>query len=700
MTRMSYFLIMGALFISCTINEPSLPKWDTSWEVHLKGDVIKISELLKNTTTIHDSLDSDSGEQTYFINISDTSEAQQIKKNDLSVKTEDQFFSNQLGVFEVSQPTPKVSQGSSFSDIFSDYNPQVGMPFPIIQNRLLTPDPRETTFDEFQQLEIESATLSVVFHNNLILGIESGMQITLIDLQRVNDPDNGLIDTIKFTAPIPPKTSLESNTIDLAGKNISNQLQLFYRIPLSGTDSVITLSEDDLQSNFFTEVIMSPVKVNRALAIVPGQSIIRINTAPVNMDDHSIRIAEIEHGKINLLIKNSMNISSDIEIELPNFTDENSKPLTTNKFVAAQSSEIIQIDLAGFSMQNESLDGSSIENIVYNINAETYATDEHVWLGSEDQVSVAMQMDTLFFKSLAGNISPMEMIITPIENKNIFQLENFEGSFKLPDLSLTFNFHNEINFDITMDMTVTGYHRDPVTNIITDSVSLKMNEELERGGQSNQRSSVILDKLSSTPSIVDLIAIMPNEIIVTGRAVIEGEGSVRNDDKVWVDYTIDSPFTVQIDEPLVYTNHKESIGDSEISPEKREIISQNFTEVSIVLLSENDMPIGSDFKFYLSTDSSNLFSDEIFDSTEKVILFSQIIVAGTNADGFVNNTSTDEQILKLNKLQITIFEQSPLYYGAKVSIASNKQPVRFHSSNQLRFDAILNFDVIMDQDNF
>ncbi|KAA3610037.1 MAG: hypothetical protein D8M58_07640 [Calditrichaeota bacterium] len=691
---------MGTLFISCTINDPSLPKWDTSWEVHLKGDVIKISELLANNSTISGSLDAASGEETYFVNISDTSEAQQIAKSDLSVKTEDQSFANQLGIFEVSQPTPKISQGSSFSDIFSDYNPQVGIPFPIIQPRLITPDPRETTFDEFQQLEIESATLSVVFHNNLILGIESGMQIVLLDLQRINDPDSGLIDTIKFTAPIPPKTSLESNTIDLAGKNISNQLQLYYRIPLSGTDSVITLSEDDLNSNFFTEVIMSPVRVNRALAKIPGQSIIRINTAPVNMDDHSIRTAEIDNGKINLFIENSMNISSDIEIELPNFTDKNSTALVTTKFVAAQSSETIQVDLAGYLMQNEIQDGSYIENIVYNINAQTHATTDHVWLGAEDQVSVTMQMDTLYFKSLTGNISPMEMVITPIENKNIFQLENFEGSFKLPDLSLTFNFHNEIDFDISMDMTVTGYHRDPVTNIITDSVSLKMNEEIERGGQSNQSRSVVLDKSSSTPSIVDLIAIMPNEIIVTGRAVIEGEGSVRNSDKVWVDYTIDSPFTVQIDEPLVYTNKKETISDSEISPQKREKISKNFTEVSIIILSANNMPIGSDFKFYLSVDSTNLFSDEIADSSEKVILYSQITAAGTNAAGFVNSTKNGEHILRLNNSQIAIFEQSPLYYGAKVSVGSTEKPVRFRSSDQLRFDTILNFDVDMDPDDF
>jgi len=100
-------------------------------------------------------------------------------------------------------------------------NPQAGMPFPIIEPTLLTPDPREATFDEFKQLEIESATMSVIFHNDLILGIDAGMQIILMDLDRVNEPDGGLIDTIKFTDPIPPNTTLESNTIDLAGKNIS-----------------------------------------------------------------------------------------------------------------------------------------------------------------------------------------------------------------------------------------------------------------------------------------------------------------------------------------------------------------------------------------------------------------------------------------------------------------------------------------------
>jgi len=700
MTRMSYFLILGVLISGCTINEPSLPKWDTSWEVHLKGDVIKISELLKNNSTIKDSLDLVSGEQTYFINISDTSKAQQIKAEDLSVKTDDQEFSNNLGIFEVAQPTPKVTQGSSFSEIFSNYNPQVGMPFPIIEPRLLTPDPRETTFDEFKQMDIESATISVAFHNNLILGIDSGMKIILKDFARLNDADGGLIDTILFSGPIPSKTLLESETISLAGKSISNQLQLIYRIPLSGTDSVITLSEDDLNSNFFTEVIMSPVRVNRALAKIPGQSIIRVNTAPVNMDDHSIRIAEIDKGKINLLIKNNMNINSDIEIELPNFTDKSSNTLVTTKFVSSQSIENIQIDLAGYFLQNEQQNGSFIENIIYNIVGETHATTEHVWLDHEDKVDVTMNMDTLFFKSLNGNLSPIEVVFDPVENKNIFDLENFSGSFKLPDLALTFNFHNEIDFDITMEMLVTGYHRDPMTNNITDSVSVKMDQLLERGGQSTQCCTVVLDKLSSTPSIVDLVAIMPNEIIVTGRALIEGEGSVRKSDKVWIDYTIDSPFSIQIDEPLLYTGNQETIGNSEISAERRDKIAQNFTEVTLKILSNNGMPIGSDFKFYLSSDSTNLFTDEITDSSEKVVLASQIIAANTNSDGFVNTPNPDEHVFKLNRNQIAIFEQSPLFYGTKVTIGTTEKAIRFRSGDQLQFDTILNIDVIMDPENF
>ena len=699
MTRMSFFLMLAIFLSGCTINEPSLPKWDTSWEVHLKGDVVKISQLLDSNSTIKDSVDSATGEQTYFINISDTSETQQINAEDLSVKTEDHSFINKLGVFEISQPTTQITKGSSFSQIFSGFNPQVGMPFPIIEPQLLTPDPSEATFDEFKQIEIESATLSIIFYNNLILGIDSGMDIILKDLERINEADGGLIDTIKFEGPIPPNTFLESNTIDLAGKNISNRLQLLYRIPLAGTDSVIILNEDDLNSNFFTEVIMSPVRANRALAKIPGQNIIHINTAPVNMDDYSIRIAEIDKGSINLLIENNMNISSDIEIELPNFIDKNNDPLVATKFVTAQSVENLQINLAGYFLQNEEQNGNYVENIIYNIKAETQATTEYVWLDAEDQISVSMQMDTLYFKSLTGNISPMEVIFDPIENKNIFQLENFEGSFKLPDLSLTFNFHNEIDFDITMDMTITGYRRDPLSNIITDSVSIKMNQQLERNGQSTN-STIVLDKLSSTPSIVDLIAIMPNEIIVKGRAVIEGEGSVRKTDKVWIDYTIDSPFTVQIDEPLIYTNKREIIGDSEISAEKRNKIAQNFTEITIKILSNNGLPIGSDFKFYLSSDSTNLFSDEIADSSEKLILSSQITAASINSDGFVNKAQQDENILNLNKKQITIFEQSPLYYGVKIAVGVTEKPIRFRTNDQLSFETILYFDVEMGPDNF
>jgi len=691
MTRMLYFFLPVVFLASCTINEPSLPKWDTSWEIHLKGDVVQMSELLKNSEEIYDSTDAVTGEQTYFINFSDTSESKEIDQQDLSMQGDEQHFSYTLGVFEVTQPDPKTDEGLSFGEIFSDYNPTPGSQIPPINPRILEPDPRDLVFENFSLLEIESATFTVIFHNNLILGIDEGMQITVFDHTRLNDADGGLIGEINFAEAIPAGNTLESNALNLAGKTISNEITLRYRIPLSGTDSMMTLTQEDIDSDFYTEVVISPVRVNRALAKIPEQRIIRNNSAPVNADDHAISFAEINKGSLHLQIGNNLSTGSVVNIDLPNFVDKSNKILTRSEFVNANTVKNIQINLDGYNLQNEKQNGTYVDSIYYNVSSVTERTTEDVWLSEDDSVTVHVSMDSLYFNSIQGNINRTQIAFEPVRKDDFFDQSGLEGSFKLPELVLILNFHNEVDLDLNVDFNVTGYHRDAYSGIITDSVTVSVNQPVSRSGQ-----TLMLDKHSSSPSIVDLMSIMPTEMIVTGNAYIEGEGSIAKGDKVWLDYIVDSPFTLQIDEPMLYTADKQALNDKESDSKKRQDISENFTEIEIVLLSDNGLPLASDIKFFMSTDSSTLFDESPYDSTEKFIAETYVSAASINADGFVNKTVKEENLIHLTQQQITLFEQSPLYYGYKVAIEPTSKPVRFRTNDQLRFDAVLKFNSIID----
>lgn len=697
MTVRSFTIIMVVICLSCTLNDLQLPEWDTTWEIALQGDEVSASEILKDVSFLDDSTNNTTDKNTYFVDISDTSAAQVITSKDMSIKTENHQFSAKLGNFNIDQPEPQVINGSSFAELFGELNPEPGFPFPALSPTIITPVPGQIEFNEFDEMDIESASLSVIFHNNLILEIDRGMTITIKDMEHINDPGEGVIDTIRFSEPVPPNSSLTSDEISLAGKSISNKLQLEYRIPLTGTDSVIILDQNDLDSDFSVEVIMSQLVVSRAIAKIPVQHIIRKDDMTVDTDECSVRLAEIDKGSVNLTVKNGMNIGSDIEIEMPNFVDKTNKPLLKNYFVKAKESKNIKINLAGYTLQNEQQNGSYLENINYNMIATTRESEIHILVNSRDSINVQIQGETLFFKYFEGNINRYKIEFAPVHKEDIKDLKNIEGYFSLPDLAITINVHNEINYDLTINMELTGYHRDPRTLQLTDSASIEMNKVFQRNSLEKNQSFVITNE--SKPEILDFISIVPNEVTAKCNVQISGEGSMRKGDKVWMDYTINSPLTLKIEQPLIYTAQKQIIGDKEMSNDRRESISKSLTELELKINSDNRLPVDTELMLYVSTDSVNLFSDIIDDSTQKFILSGSFEGGNVDDEGFVETGRKEEQTIALTNSQIAVFENNPLYYGFKVKIPTTDSPVEFSSSNTFYYDPVLKFNVLMNADN-
>jgi len=305
-------------------------------------------------------------------------------------------------------------------------------------------------------------------------------------------------------------------------------------------------------------------------------------------------------------------------------------------------------------------------------------------------------MDSLFFDSFTGNVAQTEITFEPIRQTDLINFKNFEGSFTLPDLEMIFKFHNEIDLDISIEMNITGYHRDNISNMITDSVKLNISKVLERG-QAENCCSIILKKETSSPSIVDLISIMPNELKVEGKATVGGEGQVNKGAKIWLDYSIDSPFSIRIDEALVYTGDKTQM--DELKQKRKDQIRDNLTEVSVTLITENSLPLDTDFKFYISTDSTDLYNEEITNASEKIILQSSIDAGKTDNNGFVEKPSEGSHTIQLTNEQLTLFESPDVFYGIKFSVGEVAEAVRFRPSDGLRFDTVLKFDVVMNNEN-
>ena len=685
---MSIFLAFLIGLTGCSINDPQLPKWNTEWQLSLSGGSVTLNDLLKNSN-LKDSLG------TNYYTVQDSSEKQTIDPRDLSFKGNDQHFVNKLGVFMVKKPQPKVTRGETFAEIFSDYNPQVGTLFPKLAPFTLTPDPRTVTFDEYQEINISQGTFSVKFHNDLILGIASGMKIIMSDLARINQADSGLIDTIYFNGPIPQGTTLESQPVNLAGKTISNNIQLKYYIPVAGTDSAQTLTQDDINSSFYTEVVMSDIKVISASARVPQQSFTYDNNAPVVVSELTIRRARVEKGKLHFAISNHMNLTSNFSIILPNFKTENDANLVSSFRVEARQTKNIELDLRQYILQNNKYPGEILDSIQYQIQATTDSTLNNVLISANDSLSVSVVMDTLYFSSVEGYLTPRDIAIPAVNQRDIFDFSKLTGKFTLPDLVMTMNFHSKIDMGIDLAIDVVGYHRDAQSGMITDSIDIRVNKTVH-GGNNPNPTSLVLDSESRAPNIVDLMSIMPTDLKITGHATIGGDGLIAVGDAFWVDYKIESPLTIKLDEPLQYQVEKSAISDEDIDSESRNKIAANLTAMSATLTTSNHFPIGARLKLFVSQDSSNLYSDVISDSTQKAIIDISIAPGEQNSNGVVIASTSGEQSINLSSNQIHIFETVPVYYGAQVILPQTTAPARFKNSDALQYEPVLRFKVKVD----
>ncbi len=689
---MSIFLAFLIGLTACSINDPQLPKWNTEWQLSLSGGSVTLNDLLQNSN-LKDSLG------TNYYTVQDSSEKQTIDPGDLSFKGNDQHFANKLGIFMVKKPQPKVTRGETFSEIFADYNPQVGTLFPKLAPFSLTPDPRTVTFDEFQEMNISQGTFSVKFHNDLILGIGGGMKIIISDLARIADVDSGLIDTIYFNGPIPQGTTLESQQVNLAGKTISNNIQLQYLIPIAGTDSAQTLTQDDINSSFYTEVVMSNIKVISASARVPEQSFTYDNNAPVVVSELAIRRARVQKGKLHFAVYNHMNLTGNFSIILPNFKTQSGANLVSSFRVGARQIKNIELDLQQYILQNNDYPGEILDSIQYQIQAVTDSTLNNVLLSADDSLSVNVVMDTLFFSTVEGYLAPRDIAIPAVTQSDLFDFSKLTGKFTLPDLVMTMNFHSKFDMGIDLAINVIGYHRDTQTGMITDSIDIHVNKTV-KGGNNPNPTSLILDRESSAPNIVDLMSIMPTDLKITGHATIGGDGLIAIGDAFWVDYKIESPLTIKLDEPLQYQVEKSAINDSDIDSESRNKIAANLTAMRATLTTFNHFPIGAHLKLFVSRDSSNLYSDVISDSTKKTIIDIGIEPGEQNSNGVVIASTSGEQSINLTSKQIHIFETVPVYYGAQVILPQTTAPARFKNSDALQYEPVLRFKVKVDPNAF
>ncbi len=688
MKKIGYIVLpLLAVLSSCTINEPSLPSWDTDWAVYLPSkdfvmaDAIDDSILFADTTA--------SGVPILSFSMSDSTDWQRIQPSDLAMDSYDDSFNAEIGDITLNEASDIQTD---FVNVMSQLPPELlafGDTLPPYSDFELQPDGDTLSYDHYQNVHIKQGHLWLTFHNEMFLTVDSGLTISVFN----SDGLQTLIGQFVFTQPIPPGTTLSSEPVDLANKEIGNTLRTQYVLPVAGTDTITVLTEDMKQGGFYMVLSMDALVVDRASAKVPQQTFVHNDSLEITQDDLRVTRAQIEHGAITVSLDNHLNINSQVRFELPDF-EKNGQPKVVERYLVGGQSQTEVIDLSGYQLINAEHPSQAIDFIHYKIEATVDSSDSYVQITSSDYVAADIHVDSLYLSSFEGELSPITLDIEPQEMEGIDFFEDFNGEIRLSDLEMRLTFENQVDFPLNFDFNMVGYHEGNTSG--PDSVIVHIQDVIQKSSVSPQ-TVLILNGTSQSPSIVDLLAILPNRIKFYGQASISGQGGVSTNDGLRVLFTVSSPLSIDLQDSIYQETEIDSLTSDDLDPDTQDMLTNDIKSAYAQITMHNALPIGAEVYFYMATDSLQLNSDFIADSTEKMVIHAVVAAGETDASGYVDQATNSVVEVNLTPRQLELFGKPPLYLKQKFIILPTSGTIRFRQEDKIGLDAMIRVQYTMNK---
>ncbi|NOX88716.1 MAG: hypothetical protein GXO77_06800 [Calditrichaeota bacterium] len=685
MFRKVYLLVVsGLIMFGCSLNEPTLPVWDTSWKIYLPIKNVTMEEIVNDSTLIADT--TKSGQPIIKFELKDSTDWERVAQEDLTIQPEEQSFDSKIGSIKLKEKSEVKSTEITLSELLP---PEV-LAFdtiPPYPDRTVTPDPKEVTYDFFRRAVIKSGQIYLTFHNDLFVKVNAGMTI---DVYNNGSDTPVLIARIVFDKPIEPYAVTQSNVVDLSGKEISNKFLLKYTIPIAGSDTSQIVTAEQKNGTIYSVLTIENIEVSEADAEIPEQTFTRSHFIVLPEQDHKVINAKISQGSITLNIKNQLPIHSNLHIELPDLV-KNGNPKVLDIAVNPNQQIVEIIDLKGYELLNSSSPGETLDSIKIDLKATVGSNGEIVTITENDQISTTVNSSKIFLESVTGILARIDQPIDPqvLDNEDLFK--DIEGTgLNLEDLQLVLVFENQIDVPLNVNLNIEATHEDGGA---TETKSMQISATIERSSVS-PTTKIVLDKNYKNPnSIVDLIAILPTKLVISGNAYIEGYGSVAVGQGLRTKYSVESPLSFKLTNPISYKSGIDSIKKEDIDQETRDRLSDDFQNGSFHLLIKNGTPLAADLILVLAADSNQVFTEAIQDSSKKIVIKAELKRGSVGADGYVTAPTPSEVVIKLSEKQTQLFKLSPIYLHQTVTLLpTGDQKVIVRTSDTIELEGYVQLD--------
>ncbi|MBN1154549.1 hypothetical protein JXB12_06455 [candidate division KSB1 bacterium] len=585
--KIKTIIIILIIFLNCTIKLPDDPKAPI-WDVKItrlplfKADTLRIGDELKPEDFKRIGTDS-----LLFISVGDTSGFSLEDK--LSIPENHQSFRDKLGDLSV-DIAYSVEQVVSFAELYPQYVSSVGQKA-VIPPIDLVPITKEITLNEFLSMSITTGRMNIIIENHLGFVLGDDTKLDLLD--RGNG--NSLIQTIDSGRIEDGET--EIFPVNLDGKFISAQFSVRIYGSLVGTEG----REVQIPSNSGFSVRIGPdyLSINSAVTKLPAQTLSADLSGELDINSDSLRInyAMIKSGYLQFRTNNESELPVRIEITIPNLKRNGNEILTLGYEVNPKFLRDYQIPL-------DRLKLDMVENAKLLIQTRLIIAPEagkFYSIKSDDSLKIDVSISEIELQSITADIN----LSTPFPeiNETVFddpprQLDNIDFN----DVILRLSFP-ESQFNLDLKLNIIAVRDNISRTLIVDHVVEK--------GESLILSKEGINYNGETPTIKDILNMIPESIIVKGIVGVRGDDVTFNrDDDFSIVYSLDVPLMFSLIN-ATYTDFDSLTIEEDVRDDIREFLLEAHLDVTV----ENGIPLSGKLNTFIGTDSmyinTSLFSVDL-----------------------------------------------------------------------------------------
>jgi hypothetical protein len=660
MRRPALFPILVCLFLiaGCSLEPPGTPRWQVEVTIPIADRVYPFAEIVGNpeeNDSLGNWISTDQG--LLIFNLADSIDPQSAE-DQLCYDAFDRTVRTYVGVRTVDSPGVRYTQYS-----VAEVAPQL----PVEQTLLIPPFIFELPYHDLSPYdEYEWAYLD---WGNALVTITNNLPTPVYDIViKVFDPSSGLLLLIHEV----PDTLQPGGSVNFtSGLPVGEEITNSFRVQISGASP--GSSEPVLVSagaNIRFGLTLSPLGVTAAHAHLSEQEFDE-DTAYVIEESNIVYQATIRAGYFYYDVENHSELINQVTLTLPDFTRDGQPLQQEFTLQPHQTLSVDPVNLQGYQLNCPDKDNRIrvlvSSNILDTAHPLYQSADSMITFDQYHYIQTEIHVSDLLFSEFAGNLSAVEIAIEQ-DPQILTDIPQGLEAVTVETADMDLRLWNSTNMPMDVCLRFEAYKNGvPAAVRELPPLSVPPATELNPG------------ELDTTiGGMEDLVNVIPDSILTLGKAIINGEGSITEDQFVSGYYAIYSPFAFALEE-------------TKLEPQLS-VLSGGYgdplAQVDLTLDLESHVPLSGEAMLLASYDSTQFGAGGAADT----LLRASLPQAQVSGDGFVAAPGYSTETRTLDESDLALFSEAtperPLYIQTQIILYSTGgEIVRLRTSDHVTVGA-------------